>query len=89
MIHHEAIKREWIHKLAKNFGNADPLLVEKAAWVASLLKSDSTTIKKYGDPAEMKGWKIGESMSTKLNKLKKSNPEAFFYWYQIFKLTTS
>ena len=61
----------------------------KAAWLASLLKSNSTTIKKYGDPAEINEWTIGEPMNTKLNKFKKSNPEAFFYWYQIFKLTTS
>jgi len=25
-------------------------------------------------------------MNTKLNKLKKSNPEAFFYWYKIYEL---
>lgn len=61
----------------------------KAAWLASLLKSNSTTIKKYGAPAEMKDWTIREPMNTKLNKFKKSNPETFFYWYQIFKLTTS
>lgn len=26
---------------------------------------------------------IGEPMNTKLNRLKKSNPEAFFYWHKI------
>jgi len=25
-------------------------------------------------------------MNTKLNRLKKSNPEAFFYWYKIYEL---
>ena len=25
---------------------------------------------------------------SKLNKLKKSNPEAFFYWYKIFEIKT-
>lgn len=36
----------------------------------------------------MKDWTIGEPMNTKLNRLKKSNPEAFFYWYKIYELTT-
>ena len=31
----------------------------------------------------MKDWQIKEPISTKLNKLKKSNPEAFFYLFQL------
>lgn len=34
----------------------------------------------------MKEWIIGDTMNTKLNKLKKSNPEAFYYWYKIYEL---
>lgn len=30
----------------------------------------------------MKDWNITDPMNTKLNKLKKSNPEAFFYLYK-------
>jgi hypothetical protein len=58
----------------------------KAAYVASLIKHDSNVIEKYTNPLEMKDWVIGEPMNTKLNKLKKSNPEAFYYWYKIYEL---
>ena len=58
----------------------------KAAYLATLIRHDATTIEKYSNPLHMKDWVIGEPMNTKLNKLKKSNPEAFFYWYKIYKL---
>ncbi|MDG5767370.1 nucleotidyl transferase AbiEii/AbiGii toxin family protein [Balneolales bacterium ANBcel1] len=61
----------------------------KAAWLASLIASEGKGISRYGEPSEMKDWEINEPMNTKLNKLKKSNPEAFYYWYQIYTLTTS
>ena len=60
----------------------------KAAYLATLIKVDATKIEKYNNPLQMKDWTIGEPMNTKLNRLKKSNPEAFFYWYKIYELTT-
>ena len=59
----------------------------KAAYLATLIKVDGTKIEKYNNPLLMKDWVIGEQMNTKLNRLKKSNPEAFFYWYKIYDLT--
>ena len=59
----------------------------KAAYIATLIKHDAKTIEKFNNPAQMKEWTIGEPMIIKLNKLKKSNPEAFFYWYKIYELT--
>lgn len=55
----------------------------KAAYLATLIKEDAAKIEKYNNPLQMKDWIIGEPMNTKLNRLKKSNPEAFFYWYKI------
>ena len=56
----------------------------KAAYLATLIKYDILAIKKFESPVQIKDWSIGEPLNNKLNKLKKSNPEAFFYWYQIF-----
>jgi predicted nucleotidyltransferase component of viral defense system len=60
----------------------------KAAYMANLIKHDAPAIEKFGDALQMKEWLILEPMNTKLNRLKKSNPEAFFYWYKIFKSET-
>lgn len=60
----------------------------KVAYVATLIIYDAKTLEKYGDPLQMKDWIIGEPMNTKLNRLKKSNPEAFYYWYKIYQLET-
>ncbi|MBU2651896.1 MAG: nucleotidyl transferase AbiEii/AbiGii toxin family protein [Bacteroidetes bacterium] len=60
----------------------------KAAYLATLIKHDYKTIEKYSDPSKMKDWLIAEPMNVKLNRLKKSNPEAFFYWYKIYELET-
>lgn len=57
----------------------------KAAYLANVIKYEQKEIRKY-DAAkvqEMKDWLIKEPVSTKLNKLKKSNPEAFYYLYQV------
>ena len=46
-------------------------------------KNGIRKIEKFNNPLQMKDWIIGEPMNSKLNRLKKSNPEAFFYWYKI------
>lgn len=56
----------------------------KAAYLATVIEQDAETIEKYTDPASIKNWIIKEPMNTKLNKLKKWNPEAFFYWFKIY-----
>jgi predicted nucleotidyltransferase component of viral defense system len=62
------------------------IAASKAAYLAVLIRSQKVAIDKYGDPKIMKDWSIGEPLWPKLNRLKKSNPEAFFYWYKIFEL---
>ena len=49
--------------------------------------NDAKKVEKFKTPLELKDWLIAEPMNTKLNKFKKSNPEAFFYWYKIYKLS--
>lgn len=61
----------------------------KAAYLATLIKYDILAIKKFESPVQIKDWSIGEPLNNKLNKLKKTNPEAFFYWYHIFSLYNS
>lgn len=58
----------------------------KAAYFAKLIKHDSKAIEKYSNPLHIGDWLIAAPMNTKLNRLKKSNPEAFFYWYKIYEL---
>lgn len=55
----------------------------KAAYVATCIEKGISKIEKY-DPAKVsKEDTIGKSLTTKLNKLKKTNAEAFFYWKKI------
>lgn len=60
----------------------------KSAYLSALIKYDAKKVEKFNDPSELKDWLIAEPMNTKLNKFKKSNPEAFFYWYKIYELAT-
>jgi len=60
----------------------------KAAYLSTLIKFDSKSVEKFKDPMQIKDWSISTPMNTRLNRLKKSNPEAFFYWYQIYKIST-
>jgi hypothetical protein len=57
----------------------------KAAYLTRLLyKDDAQKIEKFISPLEIKDWVIENSSYNKLNKLRKNNPEAFFYWYKSF-----
>jgi len=61
-------------------------LAAKASYLAALIKKGGSEIKRFTDPSEIAEWIIEQPFETRLNKLKKSNPEAFFYWYQTTKL---
>lgn len=54
----------------------------KAVYLSALLRNKSKEIKRYNDISDIDGLLIDQPFNTKLNKLKKSNPEAFYYWYQ-------
>ena len=56
----------------------------KAAYMATLIKHNASSFDKFEHLQQLTGWTISEPFNTKLNKLKKSNPEAFFYWYKIY-----
>jgi hypothetical protein len=60
----------------------------KTVYIASLIKYGQTEIKRYDSSLlpEMKTWQITEPLNTKLNKIKKSDTEAFFYLYQTFEM---
>jgi len=60
----------------------------KAAYMAVLIRHQADVIERFNNPVQIKDWIIHEPMNRKLNKLKKSNPEAFFYWYKIYELIT-
>ncbi len=58
----------------------------KAAYLSTLIYHNAKTIAKFEKQIQLKDWQINEPLNNKLNKLKKSNPEAFFYWYKIYEL---
>ena len=54
----------------------------KVAYLTTLLtKEENQDIERFKNPLEIKDWLIEDQTYNKLNKLKKTNPEAFFYWY--------
>jgi len=58
----------------------------RTAYLAKLLMYEETQIVRYKNPLQVLDWSIENPVINKLNKLKKSNPEAFFYWYQAYLL---
>jgi hypothetical protein len=58
----------------------------KAAYLSTLLNKDAEKMIRYSDISDIDGLLIDHPFCTKLNKLKKSNPEAFYYWNQTVKL---
>lgn len=62
------------------------LSAAKAYYLGSLIENDGITIEKYSSRQleRIRDWLLSDHEYTKLNKLKKSNPEAFFYLYLVF-----
>lgn len=54
--------------------------------MATVIKYDKNEIQKFSDAQEVKDWIIEQPFETRLSKLKKSNSEAFFYWYKIYEI---
>lgn len=59
----------------------------KTAYLSLLIKYNETQLNKFTDISQLMNLEIKPPSNTKLNRLKKSNPEAFFYWYKIYELT--
>ena len=55
----------------------------KTAYIASVIKFGIKQFSRFSKEFDMKDLIIKEPMNTKLNKIKKINPEAFYYLYQI------
>lgn len=55
----------------------------KVAYLTKLIQSENEIkIERFKNPLEIKDWLIENKEYNKLNKLKKNNPEAFYYWYK-------
>jgi hypothetical protein len=57
----------------------------KVAYLTKLIQSDEPIkIERFKNPLDIKDWIIEDPQYNKLNKLKKNNPEAFYYWCEKF-----
>ncbi len=59
----------------------------KVAYLSMLIRYNSTSnVARFKSPEEIASLTISQNEFSKLNKLKKTQPEAFFYWYHAFQL---
>lgn len=55
----------------------------KVAYLTKLIESKKEVkLERFKNPLEIKNWFIEDPEYNKLNKLKKNNPEAFYYWFR-------
>lgn len=64
------------------------IAASKAAYIASLIKSGNVEIKRFNNSVSSETMNIIDIEYNKLNKLKKNNREAFFYWYKVLELSS-
>lgn len=58
------------------------IMASKVAYLVTLIKSGLKNIGHYSTPQEVIDWKIENTNYGILQRLKRTNPEAFFYWYK-------
>jgi hypothetical protein len=61
----------------------------KSAYIASVIKFGAENFKRFSKELDMKNWIIKEPTNTKLNKIKKTDPEAFFYLCQMTEIANN
>ena len=61
----------------------------KAAYLATSIELGKEFVEHYESPNQIIDASIGKVYTTKLNKLKMNNPEAFFYWWKTEELLSS
>lgn len=61
----------------------------KAAYLSTLIASGGKTIERYRNPSQNKDLSIEHLSLNKLGRLKRTNPEAFFYWQRAIESYTS
>lgn len=66
--------------------DASFIFAAKAAYLAKLISVESADIERFISDVAVIDKMIEQPHNTKLNKLKKPNPDAFWYWYQATKL---
>lgn len=59
------------------------LYAARTAYLVALLQT-GTVIERYNNKIDMALWQIEQPNNTKLNKLKRTNPEAFYYWFKYY-----
>lgn len=57
-------------------------MAAKVAYLSNLIKNNKQKIEKFGDERSVIPLTIEVPHNTKLNKLKKTNPDAFWYWWK-------
>lgn len=80
-------------KRVKGFIFSEPYHIEnaivsasKAAYLSTLISTNVQEIERYTGPMQVKDWLIAFPNYNKLNGLKKTNTEAFFYWYKAIEI---
>ena len=51
----------------------------RAAYLAKLIETGETNLVRFDNAEQVSNWEIQAPLDTRLNRLKKTNPEAFFY----------
>jgi predicted nucleotidyltransferase component of viral defense system len=58
----------------------------KAAYLSKLIELKENKFERFENAMQIKDWIIEQPFYNRLNKFKKSNPHAFFYWYKTYEL---
>lgn len=83
------IKQVGGHIFSEKFNNETAICHgAKVAYLAELVKHGDGTIEHFDPSVDMRAWSITRPADTRLNKVKKYSPEAFFYLYKMYQLMT-
>jgi hypothetical protein len=59
-------------------------LASKSAYLASSIRNDAQLLQRFEHPSQIQDWQMHEPAFSRINRLKKTDPEAFFYCYKAY-----
>ena len=88
MISTESFSKDWIVRRSKELGYNNKQLLEKVIRATSF-QLGLTDIHKYSKDTDLSTLDIFSDMPKELQRLRRSMPEAFWYWAKTYELRSS
>ena len=87
MIKQSSFSQEWINTVSEKYQYHDRNLIEKVIRAYSLLEKGVDSFTPYSSDLEgLAELRLADTVPVRLSRLRRNNPEAYYYWVKVSEL---